>query len=262
MSLFHKSVSFILRLRKVKALVFAAGLGTRLKPFTLEHPKALVPVGGVPMLGRVITNLCDAGMTEVVVNVHHFADQIIDYLNKNDFGIEISISDERDLLLDTGGGILKARRFLDTDKPFIVHNADILTDVDLAAMYDCHIRSGAEATLLTMERETSRYLYFDRTDNRLAGWENRKTGERLPVGFNPDSGLKALAFGGIHVLSPSVFKRLENFSDTPVFSIIPFYVSEIGTTDIRAYVPSSDFTWIDVGKPESLRRADAMFSNM
>lgn len=242
----------------MKAMVFAAGLGTRLKPFTLEHPKALVPVGGVPMLQRVILKLKDSGVTELVVNVHHFADQIEDFLKSNDFfGLETHISDERDLLLDTGGGILKARRWLDGNEPFIVHNADILTDFDTREMVSRHVASGADVTLLTDCRSTSRYLCFD-GNGMMKGWLNAKTGERLPESLVID-GLEPLAFGGVHVLSPTVFDRLERFSPEAKFSIIPFYATNCRDIKIKSFMKPVDANWVDVGKPETLAEAEKLF---
>ena len=142
----------------MKAMIFAAGLGTRLRPLTDHMPKALVPVAGKPMLERVILRLKEAGFNEITVNIHHFGEQIIDFLRAHDnFGTEIHISDERGMLLDTGGGIKKARPFLDGQEPFLVHNADILTDIDLAGLYRHHLESDAESTLLVSERKTSRY---------------------------------------------------------------------------------------------------------
>ena len=242
----------------MKALVFAAGLGTRLKPFTLEHPKALVPVGGVPMLGRVITKLRDCGVTEVVVNVHHFAEQIIEYLNANDFGITIHISDERDELLDTGGGVLKAQQWLDGGEPFIVHNADILTDVDVVDMYNTHIASGADATLLCADRQTARYFYFDADTKRLRGWGNIQTGETRPQGFVATSEMLRLAFNGVHIMSPKIFEVLKSYTTANKFSISPFYIDNLNNIVINAYTPSTDYLWLDVGKPETLELANKL----
>ena len=143
----------------MKAMIFAAGLGTRLRPLTDHTPKALVPIAGKTMLERVILRLKDAGFNDITINIHHFGEQIIEFLRThNDFGATIHISDERDRLLDTGGGIKKARPFLDGNEPFLVHNADIICDVDLAELYRHHRESNAEATLLVSERQTSRYL--------------------------------------------------------------------------------------------------------
>lgn len=154
----------------MKAMIFAAGLGTRLRPLTDHMPKALVPVAGKPMLERVILRLKEAGFNEITVNIHHFGEQIIDFLRTHDnFGTEIHISDERGMLLDTGGGIKKARPFLDGQEPFLVHNADILTDIDLAGLYRHHLESDAESTLLVSERKTSRYLLLTTTTTCTAG---------------------------------------------------------------------------------------------
>lgn len=240
----------------MKALVFAAGVGSRLKPFTLEHPKALAPVGGVPMLARVINKLRDAGVDEIVVNVHHFADQIIDFL-KTDFGVRIHISDESGELLDTGGGLLKARKWLEGPEPFIVHNADILTDFDINEMVGRHLLSGADATLLVAPRHTTRYLYFN--DSRLLGWANLTTGETRPEGFCPADSMKAMAFGGVHVVSPAIFDRLQNFTSRRVFSIVPFYVAMADTLKIVPFVQPAGSHWIDIGKPENLKQANSLF---
>lgn len=165
----------------MKAMIFAAGLGTRLRPLTDRMPKALVPVAGKPMLERVILKLKEAGFTDLTVNIHHFGEQIVDFLEaRHHFGVDIHISDERDLLLDTGGGIRKARPWLDGDEPFLVHNADIWSDVDLQALYRRHVQSQAEATLLVSRRQTSRYLLLD-DDNCLQGWVNKQTHEVKPA---------------------------------------------------------------------------------
>ena len=161
-------------------MIFAAGLGTRLRPLTDNMPKALVPVAGKTMLERVILKLKDAGFHDITINIHHFGSQIIDFLRANqNFGVDIHISDERGELLDTGGGIKKARPLLESNEPFLIHNADILTDLDLNAFYHHHLESDADATLLTNHRKTSRYLLMNQ-DNRLCGWTNLSTGEVLP----------------------------------------------------------------------------------
>lgn len=157
----------------MKAMIFAAGLGTRLKPLTDHMPKALVPVAGRPMLEHVILKLKKAGFTELVINIHHFGEQIIDFLKANqNFGLTIHISDERDKLLDTGGGIKKAATFFTGTEPFLVHNVDILSNADLKEVYDFHRKSQNQATLLVSPRKTSRYLLFD-TDNRLPGLDSQ-----------------------------------------------------------------------------------------
>ena len=212
------------------------------------------------MLGRVIRKLVASGINEIIVNVHHFADQVKDYISATEFGIPVSISDESEHLLDTGGGILKAKGFLNGLEPFVVHNADILTDFDLSRMIENHMASGADATLMASPRATSRYLFFD-TDNRLCGWCNEKNGATRPDGFAPAPDMKKLAFGGVHVLSPSIFDVLEHYAtpDTP-FSITNLYVDSIDTLDIRAFTPEENFIWCDIGNPESLERANNLIA--
>lgn len=243
----------------MKALIFAAGLGTRLRPLTDNKPKALVPVAGTPMLERVIIRLKEAGFDDITVNIHHFGQQIIDFLQAhNNFGVNIHISDERDELLDTGGGIRKAKPFLDGNEPFLVHNADILSNIDLAAFYRHHLTSNAEATLLVSQRQTSRYLLLDES-YRLCGWTNKTTGEVKPEGFTPDENRHhEYAFGGIHVISPTLFRYMDDERWKGKFSIIPFYLSICQQAKIQGY-PLCGFQWFDIGKPETLAKAEAFF---
>lgn len=243
----------------MRALVFAAGLGTRLRPLTLDRPKALVEVGGEPMLGRIIRRLAAVGVDRVVVNTHHFADKVKSFLASADFGVETVVSDETDLLLDTGGGLLKARHLLDDGEPFFVHNADILTDLDLAAMADAHRKSGAQATLLVQRRDSSRRLLFD-ASGRLEAWENTKTGEIRPSGAEIST-LNPLAFGGVHLLSPSIFEPLSQYSADPVFPIVPFYVDNAKKIDIRAYLAPTSTNWFDIGNLEKLEAARRFISS-
>lgn len=240
----------------MKAMIFAAGLGTRLRPLTDHTPKALVPIAGKTMLERVILRLKDAGFNDITINIHHFGEQIIEFLRThNDFGATIHISDERDRLLDTGGGIKKARPFLDGNEPFLVHNADIICDIDLAELYRHHRESNAEATLLVSERQTSRYLLLD-DDNLLHGWINKSTGETKPGDFVFQEGeYREMAFGGIHVISPSIFRQMESAQWEGKFSIIPFYLSVCKTTRIQGY-PLQSCHWFDIGKPETLAKAE------
>lgn len=246
----------------MKAMIFAAGLGTRLRPLTDNMPKAMVPVDGKPMLQRVIENLAHHGFHEIVVNVHHFGEQIIDFLDiNNNFGLDITVSDERKQILDTGGGILAARRMLDDGEPFLVHNADILTTLDLTAIYKHHLQSNADATLLVKNRKTERYLLFD-NKNQLHGWINKKTGETRPSGFSVTDNLyNEFAFGGIHVLSPSVFDQLEGYTEEPKFSITPFYIDKCNELKISGYNPSG-YEWFDIGKPETLAAATEYFRSL
>ena len=241
----------------MKAMIFAAGLGSRLKPLTDTMPKALVPVAGRPMLEHVILKLKASGFTEIVINIHHFGEQIIDFLKaNNDFGLTLHLSDEREQLLDTGGGIRKARPFFEnSDEPFLVHNVDILSDINLKELYDAHIQSGSIATLLASRRTTSRYLLFD-TERKLRGWINKDTGQVKPEGFRYDELLyKEYAYSGIHVFSPAVFRLMEAPRWEGKFSIMDFYLATCGQTDYSGYF-AEKLELIDIGKPETLARAE------
>ena len=233
-----------------QAMIFAAGLGTRLRPLTDTMPKALVRVGGEPLLHRVIMNLKSAGFERIVVNVHHFAEQIIDYLKTNDnFGLDIRISDESDALLDTGGGIRKAAPLFDPSSPILIHNVDILHNVDLATFYESAISH--DATLMVSERQTSRYLIFN-DDMRLRAWINIKTGEVKPQSSQSPEGLRA-AFSGLHVFSPRLFPLMAEWPDK--FGIIDFYLDACHKADIRGII-NTDLRLLDVGKLDSLSEAE------
>ena len=224
-------------------MIFAAGLGTRLRPLTDNMPKALVSVAGKTMLERVILKLKDAGFHDITINIHHFGSQIIDFLRANqNFGVDIHISDERGELLDTGGGIKKARPLLESNEPFLIHNADILTDLDLNAFYHHHLESDADATLLTNHRKTSRYLLMNQLDY-------------------PSDHYQLQAFGCVHVLSPSIFRYMEDERWTGKFSIIPFYVDICPKARIQGF-PIDSENWFDVGKPETLAKAEAYYASL
>lgn len=243
----------------MKAMIFAAGLGTRLKPLTETMPKALISVGGKPLLQHTIEKLKTAGFNEIIINIHHFGEQIIDFVKShNYFDIRVEFSDERGKLLDTGGGIKKSSPFFNDNKPFLVHNVDILSNIDLNVLYTFHLSSNSIATLVCSDRKTSRYLSFD-SDNRLRGWSNRKTGEiKSPIpNFDPAQ-YNDLAFSGIHFLSPSIFNYMQNFTDK--FSIIDFYMSICDREKISCY-SAQNSKMIDVGIHESLKLADAFLSN-
>lgn len=242
-------------------MIFAAGLGTRLKPFTDRHPKALVEIGGKPAIQHVVERMADAGINRIVVNVHHFADQVVKFLYDNKFwGLNIVFSDERNLLLDTGGGLKRAaqnRLFKDFDEPILVHNADVITDLDLRTLRNAH---KGDVTLLTSPRQSSRMLYFNE-ENRLKGWQNLKTGECRPDGFNPSAQTEARAFNGIHVLTPRHVMPLMKEVENPVFSIIPFYLSNCDRLDVRGFSPGQPYRWFDVGRPETLKAANDSFGS-
>lgn len=244
----------------MKAMVFAAGIGTRLRPLTDSMPKALVEVAGVPVLEHVILSLKSARVCEAVVNVHHFPEQIRAFLeSRSCFGMDIHISDESECLLDTGGGILAARSWLDGGEPFIVHNADIMTDMPIGDIVAAHRHSGADVTLLSQHRPTSRHFMFDST-LRLRGWSRADGSASIPAGLDV-AGLSPLAFGGVSVVSPAVFPLLERHASAVgrVFSTTPFYAENCEALDIRAFVPAIAHRWFDIGKPDTLAAARAAF---
>lgn len=231
-------------------MILAAGKGSRLQQITKNKPKALVEAGGMSLLERLIIKLKVQGTSEIVINVHHFADQIISFLEeKNSFNIPIEIVHEKDSLLETGGGILNAAEYLKDGAPFIIHNVDILSDIDLRKVYAQHLSSGALATLAVKNRKTSRYLLFNQ-DNRMQGWENKSTGEQIIPGENKEK-LTPLAFSGIHVISPEIFPL---FTETGTFSIIETYLRLCKDQVIEAY-RHDEGLWIDAGKPEGLEFA-------
>ena len=243
-----------------QAMVFAAGLGTRLRPLTDTMPKALVPIAGEPLLGILLTKLHRAGFERVVVNVHHFAEQIESYLQGQHFsGMEILVSDERDALLETGGGLRRALPLLDPDAPVLVHNVDILSNLDLEAFWQdgmAMMAQGAAAVLLVRERETSRYFLFD-SMNHLRGWENRKTGEvRTYEKQVPQT--RSLAFSGIHLLAPELLQSMADWPDQ--FPIVDFYLQQAPNYSIVAD-ERADVQLLDVGKVASLNEAASMLAD-
>ena len=261
-------------------MIFAAGLGTRLRPLTDTMPKALVPVAGIPLLGRVVTTLRDAGCDRIIVNVHHFPDCIVDYLRRNDnFGIDIRISDETEQLLDTGGGLKKAAPFFRRDEPILIHNVDIISNARLKKLYEHASRmfflntedgsADADALLLVSRRETSRYLLFD-NDMGLIGRINIKNGELSgpiakhatplsPCGQSacndiPQlSSAKRFAFSGIHIVSPRLIDMMGDMPDR--FGIIDFYLKMCVSTRIKGLMVN-DLKLLDVGKTDTLADAE------
>ncbi len=245
----------------MKAMIFAAGLGTRLRPLTDTMPKAMVPLLGKPMIGHLIEKLVAAGCDDIVINVHHFASQIIDYVHSNaDFGIKISFSDETSQLLDTGGGLLHARPLLQDADRILIHNVDIVTNLSFSSLQLSGI-----STLVVSPRKTSRYLLF--REGELHGWKNVSTGQlRGPVVYSPAEPLQELAFAGIHMVSSEIFPLLEAYAqqngklqdgEILPFSIIDFYLAACAEHRIEAYVPE-DFKIVDAGKIESLPAAEAL----
>ena len=236
----------------MKAMIFAAGLGTRLKPFTNNHPKALAVVNGKPLLQRNIEYLKSFGIDEIVINVHHFADQIIEFLEENNyFGIEIIISDETDQVLETGGGLVKAKANFEED--FLVMNVDILTDLNLAEFIKAHRENKALVTLAVSDRNSSRKLFFNEK-NELKGWRNLKTEEEIKAVDSLDN-CKDLAFSGIHVISPALFDKI---TEKGKFSIMKVYMDLMQTESIIGFDHSGGIL-IDVGRPESVTEAENYF---
>ncbi len=292
----------------MKAMIFAAGLGTRLKPLTDTMPKALVPICGQPLLYHVIDKLVKAGYDRIVVNVHHFPDQIIDFLKAHDFGVRIDVSDERDYLRETGGGIRYAQPLL-TDfstppsaplemtgegplaslgmtegpacrpdgvplsfrpsgasgeifrqEPFLVHNVDIVSNLDLKWFREQH-RAEALATLVVSKRKTQRYFLFDE-ENRLRGWTNLATGEvRSPYKDIDPEKCRKLAFSGIHLISPEIFNAFERLQMGDRFSIVDFYLKACAEYPIYGVVPP-EFTMVDVGKFATLPEAESICADI
>ena len=235
-------------------MILAAGLGTRLKPITDELPKALVEVNGKTLLEIAIRNLIENDFRRIVINVHHFADKVKEFLDNNTFAADIFISDESDLLLDTGGGIKHAKKFFD-NSPILVHNVDIISNLNLKEFYQYHISDDSVASLVVSNRKSNRYLLFNEADI-LCGWQDVNKDEKIIV--REDSKLNQLAFNGIHILNPHL---IDSFPDEKVFSVIKAYLKIAGTEDIHAYV-SNDIKWIDVGKVDSLQKASQLIKSI
>ena len=234
----------------MQAFLLAAGLGTRLQPLTNTRPKALVEVAGKTLLERNIENLVKFGCKRIVVNVHHFPDMMIEFLDTHHFDCTILVSDERDQLLDTGGALAKASKLFSNGWPILVHNVDILSSIDLKEAYDTHLRNSNSATLLVSKRQTSRYLLFDEY-KQLVGWKNTATDETLWSKY-PIQRVDSMAFSGIHIINSELLHRLPPEGKYP---IIPEYLRLAPNCKIKALEhPAED--WIDVGKPETLKLAE------
>ncbi|MBR5511788.1 MAG: nucleotidyltransferase family protein [Bacteroidaceae bacterium] len=242
----------------MNAIILAAGLGTRLRPLTDARPKALVEVAGASMLQHLILKMKCAGFTHIVVNVHYMSEQIIDFLQRNDsFGIRIDVSDERNLLLDTGGGIARALSFFDDEKPVLVHNVDVISDVNLGELYAS--AEGCDTLLLVQKRSSSRMLFFDE-QMALAGWMNMKSGEKrspfhdfAPENFTP------YAFSGIHVINDAMARRMKETDGA--FPLIPFYLENAARMSVKAALFPDTCRWVDAGTPEALERAADILKN-
>jgi NDP-sugar pyrophosphorylase family protein len=236
----------------MKAMIFAAGLGTRLYPLTNSVPKALVKVAGKTLLQRAIEKVSQAGFTEIVINIHHFGDQVIEFLHLNqNFGLNIRISDEREQLLDTGGAILKAAPLLKGPEPFLVCNVDVLSNIDLSQLYDFHVKKGGIATLAVRKRQTSRYLLFD-SEMRLSGWKNISTGEEKIA--RRSEAYDVYAFSGIQFINPALFDMI---TETGKFPLIPLYLRLAEAHTIYGFNDTSSL-WMDLGKPGQLEEAERL----
>jgi len=226
----------------MKAMIFAAGLGTRLKPLTDNLPKALVSFRGKSLLQITIEKLKKAGFTEIVVNVHHFADKVVDFLKKNNnFDIKIHISDERELLLDTGGGLQKAKEYF-VDEPFLVHNVDIISSLNISEFIKNHDNNNL-ATLAVQKRNSNKYLFFDEKQY-LCKWKDINTGDEIISRDNFEN-IFPYAFSGIHIINPIIFQYMQS----GVYSIIKTYL-ELAKTHKITYFDHSADEWSDMGKPE------------
>lgn len=238
-------------------LILAAGLGTRLKPLTDTMPKALVPINGKPLLGILIDKIKQSSDEEkkIVINIHHFGQQIIDYVAENkNFGVDIKFSDERNMLLETGGGLKKAAPLFQNDEPILIHNVDIMSNLQLSKFYlDHKAEINIEATLIVSERKTKRYLLFD-DSNYLVGWTNIETGEiKSPYHDLDVASCHKYAFSGIHVFSQSLMKYMEKWQGK--FSIIDFYLSICDKVKIKGDI-RHDLRMLDVGKIDSIKLAE------
>ena len=241
----------------MKALIFSAGLGTRFKPWTDKHPKALALVNGKTLLQRNIEYLQQYGIKDVIVNVHHFAEQIIDTVNKNKgWGSNITISDERNELLETGGGLLHAQKYFTEGEKFITCNVDILINLDINKLLQFHETNKPLISFGVTDRKTSRYFLFDE-NNRLTGWENIKTGEKKII---IDSSAERLAYSCVAIFEYRVFELMKKYGFSGKFSLTDLYLALAKDNVILGYNHTGD-KLIDVGKPESIIAAEQLFPN-
>jgi len=239
----------VLQTKENKAMILAAGLGTRLRPLTDDRPKALVEWQGVPLIDHVILKLKRAGFHEIIINVHHYAEMIMEHVERRDgFGIRIEFSHEKEELLDTGGAIAHASWFFG-HKPFLVYNVDILSDIDLDKLWKAHDQSGALATLAVKERVTSRSLLMN-PQGYLKGWRDNRTGETIMVDEDT-KGLVPIAFSAIHIMEPEI---LDLFPPATRFPIMPFYLELAGSMPVYLHRHDGD-DWTDMGKLESYANA-------
>ncbi|WP_340114739.1 nucleotidyltransferase family protein [Maribellus mangrovi] len=239
----------------MEAMIFAAGLGTRLEGETADKPKALVDVGRKPLIQHAIEKLVNAGASKIVVNVHHYAELLTGFIKGHSWGVDVQVSDESGRLLETGGGLKKAAPLFSGKEAILIYNVDILSSLNLRLLYQSHLESSALATLVVRDRETSRYLKFDE-EMKLSGWLNKSSGETKISRPDVFEQSKELAFSGIQIVQPEIF---ELFPSEDRFSITDWYLELAKTKTIKGYFDASDL-WMDVGKPAELKAARKRFS--
>ena len=241
----------------MKAFIFAAGLGTRLKEHTQDKPKALVQLAGKPLVQHAIEKLLAHQITDITINVFHFADQIKAFLESHPFpGAQLHLSDETGELLDTGGGLKKAGEFLMGNEPILIYNVDVISNLDLTALLNDHRAHNALATLVVRSRETSRYLMFDEK-MQLAGWKNFSNSETKISREDTFYGAKPYAFSGIQIIEPELFGLIEEEGKFPIMDL---YLRLAQTKHIRGFIDHSTI-WMDLGKPDQLLQAEKLFRN-
>ncbi len=238
----------------MKAMIYTGGLESSMKPHSSGRPRALTGINGEPLLGMLIRRLAERGFTEIIVNVHHFAGRIYEFISQKDFGdIRIELFDETDLVLDSGGGLKKVAWFFDDARPFLVYYLEVLSETDPALMYENHLRSGALATLLVRDRESSRYMLFD-NNMRLCGWQNTETGEEVIFADHRGDLIK-YAFSRIQVLSPAIFNLMPR---EDVFSLVDIYLHLAPRYPVIGYV-DNDSIWMDLARAEGIIEAEKLF---
>lgn len=241
----------------MKAMILAAGLGTRLKPLTNTIPKALILLNGITLLERTINKISRAGYDEIIINIHHLSGQIKDFLEqKKYFGLNISISDESDELLDTGGGLKKAASFFNDAKPFLLHNVDVMTDLNLNELLDTHKNNNSIATLAVMKRESSRQFLFDDEMN-LCGWQNKMTNE-IKISRQKMTPFQQFAFCGIQILEPAIF---DFFPKENKFSLVDFYLETSKVKTVKGNISDSSF-FFDLGTIKKLDQAEKLMTEI
>ena len=241
----------------MRAMILAAGLGTRLKPLTNSTPKALIKIKDFTLLELQIKKLVSEGFDQIIINVHHFGEVVKDYLKQNNFfNCSIEISDESEKLLDTGGGLKKASHFFRDGEPFLVYNVDILSNISLRKLINYHLASESIATLAIQNRDSSRKFLFDK-NHILCGWMNQKSSKNI-ITRDEQSELFPYSFSGIQVINPKIFKY---FPDKDIFSLVELYLSAARKAKISGYIHNDDL-WIDIGKLENLERAEKIFEDI